>query len=73
MCHVLGQHRDSSNHVPVRESGVFTNRTCSEGDRQIPKGLMGRAEGEDGTSREARRSKVTWPLVYAAGGPCKAT
>lgn len=73
VCHVLKQRRDSSNRVPTRELGVFTNRTCSERDRQIPKGLMGQAEGEDGISREARRSEVTWPLVYAAGGPCKAT
>lgn len=52
---------------------MFTDRTCPEGDSQTPKGLVGRAEDEDGTSREAKRSKVTWPLVYATGGPCEAT
>lgn len=68
-----GQRWGSSNQGPARGSGVFTDRTCPEGDSQTLKGLVGRAEDEDGTSREAKRSKVTWPLVYATGGPCEAT
>lgn len=69
MCQVPGWHKDRSNQLLPGGPGGFTKGTCSEGSRQIMKGLRYQAEDEDGTFRGSGKTtcacflwthKATW-------------